>query len=459
MPADKPSSSRNAPTSAAPGAAAAASQQASAGVDLNVLANVLRQIAASGGLPIQLSEAARPLIDTTAKLNAKPPVSVPFPPCADLLLSLITSTGPASSKDDITLYFEDYFRFERHSTLVDRRLHGRIDDALLKCIGEQGWPPGCCVCEPCVTLRGSRNGNTTTPASLRRLFVGDVLFVFHWEWVFQVLGVILSDYATHGRLPISNGSLPDGGPRDDIAALVLETMVQQTNAGASSRVRDRDATSRRTLGLTSEHGRKLDLDAQANTRLCTLFHAFLHHASQFYDARRIAVAIRGSAAPAPPPSVATLTMIGDIVRSMGQLFEAFHYGRNYYNTLNALVWLIAGMSVVREIRTTLGIPPAFNKPHEYLEAAHSILVKKKNATGSEVNLYSISRELARNGRDLLLDLEVLDADAPNFTNVNGDLENWLTQVEPKVESYRTAYRQLTGIDLGTALPSAIPAQA
>lgn len=434
---------------------------ASKALDAAGLAQLLQQLAAAGGVPIVLSGAPVQRVDTTAELNKKPRITVAFPSCADMLLSLIRTNGvPQEQKDDITLYFDEYFRFAPHGTVEDpERLRGELDPALLECVtrSKGDWPPGCCVCTPCVRLEGNRNPGPTTPAVIRRLFLGDVLFLFHWEWVFQVLGVILSDYATHGRLPISNGSL-DPGIRDDITALVLEVMTRETKTGNSSTVRDRDSTYRRTLGWTSELGRKLGVDAQANTGLSTQWHAFIHHSLQFFDARRMAVAIRGSAAPAPPPSVATLTTIGDIVRSLKKLFEVFDYGRNFQNTLNGLVWLIAAMSVVREIRTTLGIPPAFDRPHEYMDAAYAILIQKRGVTTGEVNRYSLSRDLARHGRDVLLDIEVLNDQAIGFSDVGGELERWLAQREAKIEGYRTAYRALTGVDLGTAIPSSIQQQ-
>jgi hypothetical protein len=40
----------------------------------------------------------------------------------------------------------------------------------------------------------------------------------------------------------------------------------------------------------------------------------------------------------------------------------------------------------------------------------------------------------------------------------GELERWLDQVEAKIEGYRTAYRTLTGIDLGAPGTSAIEQQ-
>jgi hypothetical protein len=69
---------------------------------------------------------------------------------------------------------------------------------------------------------------------------------------------------------------------------------------------------------------------------------------------------------------------------------------------------------------------------------------KRPVTHGEANRYLLHREFARNGRDTLLDLEVIDH---TQKDPGQELENWLTQIEAKIEAYRTAYRTLTGVDL------------
>ena len=101
----------------------------------------------------------------------------------------------------------------------------------------------CCLCPPCVTLNGNRNPPLpphTTEPQIRRLFIGDAVWLYYFErmGINQILGVILDAYACTGTLPISNGSI-EAGVRDDIVALVLEVMVRQTKMGMSSTVRDR----------------------------------------------------------------------------------------------------------------------------------------------------------------------------------------------------------------------------
>jgi hypothetical protein len=435
---------------------------------LTDLAEIIRQLAAAGGLPVALSQVPFPRIDTALRLNAKPRLTVAFPPCSEEMLALIKT----SDTDEITGFFNEYFKFEQHRTLgqdtngqeLDTQLAANLDPALVQCLsgdivllesgsssGYGGWPTECCLCPPCVTLNGNRNPLPPPPAtipSLRRLFIGDVLWLYYFErmGIQQILGVILDAYACSGRLPISNGSI-DAGVRDDIAALSLEVMVRQTKMGLSSTVRDRACLYRTALGWVNESGRKLKVDSEVNTGFSSLFHKFIFHALEFFRDKRLAIAIQGAAGSVARPSVATLITISETIEVLKKRFEAFDYGRNYYNTLSGIVWTVAGMAMIRELRTTLGIPPAFGDAHEFIPAAYDILVLKRPVTHGESNRFILHRDAARNGRDILLDLEVIDH---RDANPGGELENWLTQIEAKVEAYRTAYRALSGTDLGAS---------
>ena len=445
--------------------------QANPPIDINLLNTLLNQLSAQGGVPITLSQKPPDKIDTAGALTKKPAVTVAFPPCSDEMLALIKTTGvPPGTKDEVTKYFDEYFKFEDH-IILEGNLTDHLDSALLSCMqgggvilrrahgNFQSWPSDCCFCPTCVTLKGNRNpSDKTLVPEIKRLFVGDLAWLFYFErmGIFQILGLILDAFACNGRLPISNGSLDAGSLKDDIVALVLEAMVRQTKTGMSSTVRDRACAYRTSLGWISDVGRKLNLDTEVSTGFNTLFHKFIYHALEFYKDKRLAVAIRGTAASVAPPSVATLITISDTLDVLTKRFEAFSYGRNYSNTLSGIVWVIAGMSVVRELRTTLGIPPAFDDPHEYIPAAYDLLVLKRPVTHGETNRYTVHRECAKNARDILLDLEVI-----NHLDKNplGVLDNWLTQIEAKVEGYRTAYQTLTGVDLGASATPVIEQQA
>ena len=438
---------------------------ASSSVDV---AELIKALSRAGGVPISLRLTPQNRINTFDLLKVKEAVTVAFPPCSEEMLALIRTTGFLhEKKDDIVRYFDEYFRFGPKHVIIRGDLFQELDPVLLKC-GERTislvngthehteWLGDCCLCSPCLTLDGNRNPftppapNQPRPSTLgiRRLFAGDVSWLFFVErmGIFQILGTILDAYACNGRLPISNGSL-ETGIRDDITALVLEVMTRQTKMGMSSTVRDRACTYQTTLGWTSTPARKLGLDTNINTGFNTLFHKLIFHSLEFYRDKRLAVAIQSTAVPNARPSVATLITISDTIDVLKRRFEAFSYGRNYYNTLSGIVWAIAAMSVIRELRTTLGIPPAFDTPDEYIPAAYDLLVLKRPVTSGETNRYLVHKECADKGRDVLLDLEVINH---KDTGDGGDLENWLAQIEAKIEGYRTAYRTLTGVDLGAS---------
>jgi len=412
-------------------------------------------------------------IDTAARLTARPPLTVAFPPCAEEIVGLIKT----AQTDDITKFFKEYFVFRRHETFgtqpSGQHPDASFDPALMNCVNPQiastsastrqptHWPTKCCICPPCVTLDGDRNrppSSISTVPHLQRLFLGDVVWAFYFDrmGVHQILGAILDAFASNGRLPISNGSIDITTFQDDVVALVLEVMVRQTKMGMSTMVRDRNALFRTVTGWVTEAGRKLNLDTQVNTGFNTLFHKFIFHAEEFYRDKRLAVAIQGAVGGIAKPSVATLVTISNTIDVLKKRFEAFQYARNYYNTLSAILWTVGGLSVVRELRSTLGIPSAFDAPDEFVPAAYDLLVLKRPVTQGDANRFIVHRQCAENGRDVLLDMEVINQ---SDTSEGGELQTWLAQVEPKIEAYRTAYQTLTGVDLAASPTVTIEQQA
>jgi hypothetical protein len=463
----------------AAGAPEGAAQAVAAGppIDPEQLKQILQALAAAGGLPITVAQAPLERIELRQRLDQLAPVTVAFPPCSDVLLALINTQQqqPPLQKDDITKFFEEYFTFGDHTIVFlppNSSLNQVLDPGLLNCLSpiiitaardgsSPPWPSPWCLPPSCVTLRGNRRMQgppiLSGPLSVKRLFLADVVWLFFFErmGIFKILGAILDDFAMRGGFPISNGSLQQD-LRDDVTAVVLEAMCRQTKAGLSSTVRDRDATYRRALGWTSDVGRPLNILAQVNKGTSQLFHKFLQAAISFNTAKRLAVAIRGTTTPASAASLATLVDISDTLTQLKQRFETFHYGRSYYNTLSGVVWVIAGLTVLRELRTTLGIPAAFDQPHEFIPAAYDLLVLKRPPTQTETNRYESHKDCAEFGRNLLLDIEVLNE---TDTGPNGELERWLAQVEGDIEGYRKAYRDLTGVDLGAEGTPAIEQEA
>ena len=445
-----------------------------------------------------------PLTGDVPVLKCIRPVSVAFPHCSDVLLAHVNiydsnSGTPVLSQDDVTNHFDDYFMFCDHTILVSRndRVKKLLDPQLLDCIkkwfplrdspcDEQStvlqqshtataeitaqnqqrcqrftpdypplWPPPWCLPPSCVTLNGKRHIYRPTSATIQRiqrLFIADLVWLFYFDMmgIFQILGVILDDFTTTGKLPISNGVI-EADIRDDVLSLVLEAMIRETKTGLSSSVRDRDSSYRRCLGWTTDIGKNLGLKTNVNNAFTDLFHRFIQLALEFYKDRRLASINQPGTV--GTPSMATIINISDTLELLKKGFDPFGYGRNYSNTLNGIVWVIAGMAMIRELRTPIGIPKDYEQPYEYIPAAYDILVLKRTITPSETNRYVVHRDCANDARDILLDLEVLDH---KNTQPGGELDLWLNIIEDKVEGYRTAYRSLTGVDLGAPLSSGIP---
>lgn len=412
------------------------------------------------------------------RLNDSRPLTSAFPNCTDVLLSLIKTTD----SDDITGFFTDYFKFCDHQLLADTgTLNSVLDPSLTSCTGKwfsgvttspcdgnvirsgagfpPDWPPFWCFPPTCVSLAGKRHlyADVPVPADtkLRRLFIGDLVWLFYFErlGVLQILSRILDDYAFKGNYPISNGSLDDVGSQDDVVAVVLEAMARQTETGGSSKRHDRHSSYQRGLGWklpwqTPGEGYR------TNTEFSHFFHQFIVQSLDFYNDKRLAVAIRSTASPTAQPSTETLTAISVTLGELKKTLERFHYGRTYNNTLSGIVWVLGGMALIGKLREDLGIPRAYGSPDEYIPAVYNRLFpesKRKLETGS----YENHKICAERGRDILLDIEMIDH---TDSDIGGELDLWLNIIESKVGAYRIAYKSLTGLDLG-AKPTPLPEQA
>ena len=392
-------------------------------------------------------------------LASKKPVSIAFPGCADVLLALARE----KEADKIWEYFQDYFDYERHRVYQEdpKNTCRQVSDEL-DCNGP--WPSGSCLTSNCVTLKGKRHFYCKDSTDdiiekacegrfMRRLFIADAVWLYYIDrmGVFQILSKLIDAYANTGELPISNGSLI-AESKDDVVSLVLEAASRQMEMGTASKVRDRNGVYRICLGWETEQGKALNQNSVMNTAFGTQFHKFIQLASDYFRDIRLATAIRGTTNNSGGVTVATVITIRDTLKLLRQSFENFDYVRSYNNTLSGIVWAITAMGLVRDLRNTIGIPAVYDTPDEYIPAAYDKLVAQKSTTRSELNRFEVHNNCASYARDILLDIEVLNLDNAQQAR---EIEIWLSVIEEKVEGYRTAYRSLTGIDLGERSQAAI----
>jgi hypothetical protein len=389
------------------------------------------------------------------------PIPVAFPHSTDVILSTINS----SATDEIDSIFKEYFKFDKHQVVPSLKFADLVDPTFAALLGGRAavgrpqtveevppnWPPDECLPSYHVTIKGKRH-IIDGKLFLYRLFLADLLWLFYMErmGMFRILGAVLDDFATKGKYRLSGRNQQ---------AMVLEAMVREMKTGEASTVRDRDSAYRRSLGWTSEAGRKAGSEAVVNMAFNTLFHKFLQTALVYYREKRLVTAIGIAAAPGTTVSVATVVDIKDTIILMKQAFEPFTYGRNYSITLNGIVWAIAGLALLREVYDSLGIPipKTTAAPDQYVPAAYDLLLLGRPITSSDVNRYRVHRDIATYGRALLLDIQALIELGADETDVKKWLDDLTT--EGRIEGYRSAYRSLTGVDLGAPGTPTIEQQA
>jgi hypothetical protein len=363
-----------------------------------------------------------------------PKLKVPFVPCADLLLA------QAADDPEIKSFYDQYFDHYAH------RLFSPAEMDKFTCTtrtGDHQTFNGATACLPfgCTTLFGIRGSTvyiTSPPSKISRIFIGDLVYVYWLDrmGIFDIFAKLVQDYAIEGKYPIDNNNM---------TPVTLEVMVRQLQMGTASLIRDRASSYRRCLGWTTPVARKLDLSTEVNTAFTSQFHQFIKTALDYYKDLRLAEAIRQTAGGGS--SAATRVAVAEALQLLKESFRVFSYGRNNFNTLNAIVYAIATLDLVRTLRDDIGIPSTYTKASQYLSSAYARLIEGKSASEYKPNRYLLHLDCAEKGRDLLLDIEALAVD--DVDAVGTWLENKI--VEEKVETYRKAYRDITKIDLAESI--------
>lgn len=363
-----------------------------------------------------------------------PRLKVPFVPCANLLLA--QATGDL----EIKAFYDQYFDHYAHRIFTPAEVKNfscsEIGDDKIKINGVmECLPPGCTTFWG---IRGSAGYITNPDRKIKRLFIADLVWVYWIDrmGIFELFAKLVNDYASEGKFPIDNNNM---------TPVTLEVMVRQLQMGIASLIRDRVSTYRRCLGWTTPVGRKMDIQSEVNSAFTGQFHQFLKTALEYYKDLRLAEAIRQTTGGGA--SAATRVAAAEALQLLKESFGVFGYGRNNYNTLNAIVYAIATLDLVRTLRDDIGIPSTFTKASQYVSAAYSRLVEGKPASEYKPNRYLLHLDCAEKGRDLLLDIEALNVD--DVDAVGTWLENKI--VEERIESYRKAYRDITKIDLAESV--------
>ncbi len=373
--------------------------------------------------------------------------------CADILLAQSTEN------EETKKYYLEYFEKKHVDIFTD------TEKQLLDCKqvqenpGESGISAGkhidCCLNAGCISLYGIRGSaeyaivkkyvSAVPKEKIKRLFIGDLVWLYWMDrlGLFKLFAILVNDYGVAGKFPIKNDVLTS---ESDLTSVILEVMCRQSKMGFASSVRERASAYRRCLGWETPESRSLSVRSEVNTAFNKLFHTFIKNALTFYEEMRLASAIKD--ATTGTASAATEVAVAESLQLLVESFDPFRYGRNYFITLNGIVYAIATINLVRVLSGDIGIPVTYNKPKQYISSAYSLLVEGKPATQYKPNRFMQYSDLAIHARSILLDIEamVINGDINDNTEAIG---NWLENnlIEKKIESYRAAYKGLFGIDL------------
>lgn len=377
------------------------------------------------------------ILTPTTNLNTAKSIKIAFPECTDLLLSQIFDANGDSA---IQAIYKEYFEHSKHFVF------SATEKTTIGCINQNKRTAdecNCCLPDNCTELKGIRGSvqwycdstGTKVDKPISRLFIGDVLYCYWWEMMgsFQVFAKVINDYVRKGEFPIeTNIEVGASG----LTPLILEGITKLMKMDLASTIRDRVSTYRRCLGWTTDLGRQTQIESIVNSSFHVNFHKFVQSALKYYEELRLAEAIRGTAS--SNASISTIVDIKSAIELLQKSFTAFNYGRNYNNTLSAIVYILTFLDLIRNVKEKLGIPNTDIK--EYISASYDVLIDGKSLSESSPERYILHKNLADNGRAMLMDIEYLSLD---------DVKTWIENdaVEETIETYRSAYQKLFGIDL------------
>jgi hypothetical protein len=277
---------------------------------------------------------------------------------------------------------------------------------------------------------------TTGLDLIRKFHFGDLIWLYYHEemGIFKIIGQLMDDVYRTGSLPI---------PNDSTAESIIDANIRQFRQGLASTLSDRESTYRRSLGWQSEDGKKLEMKSAMNENFKTAFHNFIQAALEYYNEKRVIASIQTASSGSTTAAISTIMSVRDTIESLRQSFDAFVYGRNVLHTAQGIINVIAGLFMIYHAREYVGVPTnKFESPEDFIpETIKRLNIQFPNGNNNS-NRYIIYRNAAEYGRDILLDIE-------SFANYydTAELKVWLDAVEDKVESYRTAYRNISGVEL------------
>lgn len=271
------------------------------------------------------------------------------------------------------------------------------------------------------------------------LSIGAVVWLYFYErmGIFKILSALMDDYNYRGKYTIS-------GNRSEKTAYseLMDSISTMYRIGIGSNIRDRICLYQRVLGVSIDNN--LNMESVQNKGFMQTFNKLIDYMLKYYESKQLAQAIQVQSTLTAPArsSVATQTSIRDTMNLLRQQFEASEYGRNQMNVFLGIAMVHATLCLVNMVRKEIGVPDQYERPEEFIPAAHDILVTKQPITLNSTNRFIIYDNCASYGYRLFTDIEM--ADMSTFTTIasGSTLDIWLNDIEGIVEGYNSAFKSV-----------------
>lgn len=269
---------------------------------------------------------------------------------------------------------------------------------------------------------------------IKGLSIADNLWLYYLEWMglFKILLSLIDFYTNRCTFPIKN---------DNLTTLLIERMTQLFKSGEATNLKDRNSSYRQSLGWITEKEFAMDGGYFRNFDFSKYFHNMITSALSYYKEKKIAENIKASGSATQLYGfTSNKNSISMLITNLKHAGVNFIYNRNYYNTLNGIIWAISTLTVIHGLKNTLGIP--YEEEYKLIPAT---LEKLQIKSGSSSSNFESFLKCADSGRAILLSIEGLPDDPMKSS---AEFDTWLEKIETHIELYRTAYNNITGVDLG-----------
>ena len=399
--------------------------------------------------------------------DGKPRFPFLMPEGADVVTSFIDE----NIDDGVARFFNDYFTKEFHQ-FTDNFTNGPTPTNIIEKITGSHDGLGKLLCfffsrdkrihpsfyPACITVKGKRGIDysfANTEARTTWLTIGDVFYLKERKDVFSLFSYMINAYLRQSQ------EIPAKPSGNEHVPILLEVITRLLSNGSFRRIEleylFQHCFGDSPLSSIDENERKIHFN---NSEFNNGLESLTEVVSEYYRNQKVASVLK----PEGEFAAASLSQIRERVKTLVDLIKPFYQCRNINNLVTGLVYFATSLYLINTLSQFL-LPDVKGKNLEEIMAQLQNFFLKK-PTEKALNDIRNDLRLAESGRQILLEIEVLDQ-ILSETAPGGEaevIENWLASKQTEtnfntfISSYNTKYNKTLGIPKVQAkIPSSIVA--